>query len=205
MSVLDISKTLIYKFWYDYIKTKYEDTAKLCYADTDNFIIHIITEDFFEDIDGDVKKWFDTANFDENDKRPPPIGMNKRVYGFFKDDLGGKIMKEFFTLRAKTYAYLTDGESEKKKTKGKNKCGIKRELMFKNYKDCLFNGGVKLKLQERFKSDHHKLYTEKVNKIALGSDDYKRLQTFDGIETYPYGTANEMLKVFESKENALKI
>ena len=77
--------------------------------------------------------------------------------------------------------------------------------MFKNYKDCLFNGGVELKLQGRFKSDHHKMYTEKVNKIALGSDDDKRLQTFDGIEIYPYGTTNEMLRVFESKENALKI
>ena len=88
MSVLDISKTLIYKFWYDYIKPKYEYTAKLCYTDTDNFIIHIITEDFFEDIDSVVKKWFDTSNFDENNKRPLPVGMNKRVYGFFKDDLG---------------------------------------------------------------------------------------------------------------------
>ena len=88
MSILDISKTLMYKFWYDYFKPKYGDKAKLCYTDTDNFIIHIITEDFFEDIDGVVKKWFDTSNFDENNKRPLPVGMNKRVYGFFKDDLG---------------------------------------------------------------------------------------------------------------------
>ena len=111
MSVLDISKTLIYKFWYDYIKPKYEYTAKLCYTDTDNFIIHIITEDFFEDIDGVVKKWFDTSNFDENNKRPLPVGMNKRAYGFFKDDLGWKIMKDFSAPRPKTYAYLTDSES----------------------------------------------------------------------------------------------
>ena len=93
MSILDISKTLMYKFWYDYFKPKYGDRAKLCYTDTDSFIIHIITEDFFEDIAGDVKKWFDTSNYDENDKRPLPIGMNKKVYGFFKDELGGKIMK----------------------------------------------------------------------------------------------------------------
>ena len=61
---------------------------KLCYTDTDSFLIHIITEDFFEDIVYDVTKWFDTSNYDENDKRPLPIGTNKKVYGFFKDELG---------------------------------------------------------------------------------------------------------------------
>ena len=93
MSVLDISKTLMYEFWYDYIKPKYKEKAKLCYMDTDSFVINIFTEDFFEDINNDVERWFDTSNYDENDKRPLPIGMNKKVYGFFKDELGGKIMK----------------------------------------------------------------------------------------------------------------
>ena len=104
MSILDISKTLMYKFWYDYFKPKYGDRAKLCYTDTDSFIINIITEDFFVDISDDVERWFDTSNYDENDKRPLPIGMNKKVYGLFKDELRGKIMKELVTLRAKTYA-----------------------------------------------------------------------------------------------------
>ena len=61
MLILDISKTRMYKFWYDYIKTKYGDRAKLCYTDTDSFVIHIITEDFFEDISNDVEIWFDTS------------------------------------------------------------------------------------------------------------------------------------------------
>ena len=65
--------------------------------------------------------------------------------------------------------------------------------MFGNYKDCLYNGEVILKSQRRFKSDHHKVYTEEVNKIALRSDDDKRLQTFDKVTTYPYGTTNEMM------------
>ena len=69
MSILDISKMVMYKFWYNYIKPKYGDRAKLCYTDTDSFTIHIITEDFFEDIADNVKKWFDTSNYDENDKR----------------------------------------------------------------------------------------------------------------------------------------
>ena len=73
MSILDISKTLMYEFWYDYIKPKYQDRAKLCYMDTGSFVIHIKTEDFYEDIANDVEKWFDTSNY-ENDKRPLPLG-----------------------------------------------------------------------------------------------------------------------------------
>ena len=101
-SILDIGKTLMYKFWYDYIKPKYEDRAKLCYMDTDSFIIHIITEDFFVDIfSDDVGRWFDTSNYDENYKRPLPIDKNKKVIGLFKDELGGKIVKEFLHLEQK--------------------------------------------------------------------------------------------------------
>ena len=99
MSILDISKTLMYKFWYDYFKPKYGDRAKLCYTDTDSFIIYIKTEDFFQDISSDVGKWFDTSNFDKNDKKPLPIGKNKKVPALFKDELRGKIITEFVTLR----------------------------------------------------------------------------------------------------------
>ena len=79
-------------------------------------------------------------------------------------------------------------DSEVKKAKGTKKCIIKRELMFENYKDCLFNGEAILKSQQRFKSDHHKVYIEEVNKIALSSDDDKRLQTFNRVTTCLYGT-----------------
>ena len=109
MSILDISKTLMYKFWYDYINPKYGDRAKLCYTDTDSFIIYIKTEDFFEDISNDVERWFDTSNYDKNDKRPLPIGKNKKVPGLFKDELGGRIVIEFVGIRPKTWAYLIDG------------------------------------------------------------------------------------------------
>ena len=146
MSMLDINKTLMYKFWYDCIKPKYEDRAKLCYTDTDSFIIHIITEDFFADISDDVIKWFDTYNYDENDKRPLPTGKDKKVIGLFKDEFGGKIIKEFCALGAKTYSYLMSDDSEVKKAKGTKKCIIKPELMFKNYEDCLFNSEVILTL-----------------------------------------------------------
>ena len=124
------------------------------------------------------------SNYDENDKRQFPIGK-KKVIGLFEGELGGKIMKEFCALRAKTYAYLIEDDSEKKKSKGRKKCVIKRRLLFENYKDCLFNDKIKIKVQQRFKSDHHVLYTEEVNKMALSSDDDKILQTPDKIATYP--------------------
>ena len=114
-----------------------------------------------------------------------------------KDELGGKVIKEFCALRAKTYSYLMVDDGEVKKAKGTTKCVIKRGLMFENYKDCLFNGEVILKSQQRFKSDHHKVYTEEVNKVVLSSNDDKRLQTFDRIETYLYGT--NALKACESE------
>ena len=137
MSILDISKTLMYKFWYNYTKPKHEDRAKLCYTDTDSFIIHIITEDFFVDISDDVERWFDTFNYDENDKRSLLIGQNKKVIRLFKDELGAKAITEFCALRAKTNSYLMDDKSEVKKAKGTKKCITKRGLTFENYKDCL--------------------------------------------------------------------
>ena len=197
MSKLDISKILIFKFWYDYIKPKYG------YMDTDSFVIYIKTEDFFEDISNDVEKWFDTSNY--NDKRPPPIGKNKKVLGLFKDELGGKIFTEIVALRPKTCASLMDDGSDHKKAKGTKKCVIKQKLMFENYKDCLFNNKTIYRSHERFKSFYDNMYTEEANNIALSNDDDKRLQTFDGIETYPYETTNEVLKVFEAKQNVLKI
>ena len=139
MSILDVSKTLMYEFWYDYLKPKYKDKVKLCYVDTNSFVINTFTEDFFEDINNDVERWFDTSTYDENDKRPFLMGVNKKVIGMFKDELGGKIMKELCALRAKTYTYLTDDDIEKKKAKGVKRCLIKRRLIFENYKDSLFN------------------------------------------------------------------
>ena len=106
-------------------------------------------------------------------------------------------MKEFCTLRAKTYSYLMDDGSEVKKSKGTKKYITKRETMFENYTDCLFNDKIILKSQQRFKSDHHKVYTEEVNKIALSSDNDKRLQTFNRVTRYPFGT--NAFKVCESK------
>ena len=121
LSILDISKTIMYEFWYDCIKLIYRDRAKLCYNDTDSLVIYIKTEDFYKDIAKDIERWFDTCNYDKNDERPLPIGMNKKVIGLFKDVLGGKIMTEFVAHRTKGYAYSMEDGSEHKKAKGAKK------------------------------------------------------------------------------------
>ena len=105
-----------------------------------------------------------------------------------KDDLGGEIMIEFVALRPKTYFYLKDDGDCNKWAKGTKKCVRKRVLKFNDCKDCLLNNEIVLKSQQIFKSEAHYVYTEEINKISLSSNDDKRLQTFDRITSYPYGT-----------------
>ena len=140
LSILDISKTLMYEPWYDYMKPKYGDNEKLCYMDTDGFIMHVKTEDFYKDIADDVEKRFDTSNYECD--RPLPTEKNKNVIGLMKYQLGGKIMKEFVALRPNTYSYLIDDGWSDKKAKGTKKCVIKRRLRFNDYKDCLLNNEI---------------------------------------------------------------
>ena len=137
LSILKISKTLMYEFWYDYMKPKYNDNVKLCYMDTDSFIMNIKTNDFYKDIANDVENRFDTSNYEIN--RPLPTGKNKKVIGLMKDELGGKIITKFVTLRRKTYSFLTDDGKEDEKAKGTKKCVIKKMIKFNDYKKCLLN------------------------------------------------------------------
>ena len=102
LSILEISKILMYEFWYDYRKPKYGNDVKLCYMDTDSFVMNIKTNDFYKDISSDVENRFDTSNYEVN--RPLPMGKNKKVIGLMKDELGGEIITEFITLRPKTYS-----------------------------------------------------------------------------------------------------
>ena len=185
LSILDISKILMYEFWYDYMKPKYGNRVKLCYMDTDNFIMSIKTNDFYKDISIDIDKRFDTSNYEIN--RPLPTGKNKKVIGLMKDELGGKIITEFVTMRPKTYFYSTDDGKEDKKAKGTKKCVIERMIKFNDYKNCLLKDKVLLKSQQRFISKKHDVYTENVNKIALSNNDNKRIVSSDKITSYPYG------------------
>ena len=185
LSILDVSKILMYEFWYDYMKPKYNDNVKLCYMDTVSFVMNIKTNDFYKDIANDVEKRFDTSNYEVN--RPLPTVKNKKVIGLMKDELGGKIITEFVTLRPKTYSHLTDDGKEDKKAKGTKKCVIKRMIKFDDYKNCLLKNEVILKSQQRFVSKKHDVYTENINKIVLSNNSDKRIVSSDKITSYPYG------------------
>ena len=185
LSILEISKILMYEFWYDYMKPKYSDNVKLCYTDTDSFIINIKTKNFYKNIANDVEDRFDTSNYEVY--RPLPTGKNKKVIGLMKDELGGKVITEFAALRPKTYSYLTDDCKEDKNAKGTKKCAVKGMIKFNDYKNCLLNDEVVLKSQQRFKSKGHNVHTKNINKIALSSNDNKRIILLDKITIYPYG------------------
>ena len=134
-----------------------------------------------------LKKYIykDTSNYVVN--RPLPTKKNKKVIVLVKDELGGKIITEFASLRPITYSYLMDDNSNDKKAKGTKKCVIKRILKLNDYKNCLFKNEIILKSQQKFNSEVHNVHTEEINKIALSSNDDKRLQIFNRITLYSYG------------------
>ena len=115
MSILDLSKSLMYDFHYNYIKTKYGDNAKLIFIDTDSLAYEIRTKDFYKDIDDDIEKRFDTSDYPTNHSSGIKTGLNSKVLGMFKDDDDGKQIVEFVGLRAKLYSYKMLNGSEDKK------------------------------------------------------------------------------------------
>ena len=144
--------------------------------------------------------------FFKNDDRPLLIGKNKTVIGKFKDELVGKIISEFCVLKPKTYSYKLDSDDEVKKAKGNKKCVVKRHITFNNYDDILFNSNKLLRTQFTFKSDHHNIHTEKINKIPLNYFDDKRIQLDDKITTYPYGNFDNETNInFEIKNNQINL
>ena len=181
-AILDLSKLIMYEFHYDYMLPKYGDNIKLCYMDTDSFVYDIETEDFYKDIADDVEARFNTSGYCD---RPLPVGKNKKVIGLMKDELEGQIMKEFIALRPKMYSYRV-GNSEPKKCKGIKKCVVKKTITFEDYKRCLFDGRNVHRSQLLFRSNKHEVKTLKVNKLALNSQDNKRISV-DGIASYAIG------------------
>ena len=187
-AILDLSKIVMYEFHYDYMLSKYGlEKLKLCYMDTDSLVYYIKTEDFYKDIANDVKERFDTSGYCKEDARPLPIGLNKKVVGLMKDELGGKIMTEFVALRPKLCSYKKLDGAEEKRCKGIKKCVVKRTLTFEDYKACLFNDSKEYRSQLMFRSSKHEVHTIRVNKVALNRDDDKRISKRDGISTLAIG------------------
>ena len=192
MSILDLSKTLMYEFHYDYIKPKYGDKAKLLFTDTDSLMYEIETEDFYKDISPDVQTMFDTSNYPKEHPSRIETGVNKKVIGLMKDEVGGKIITEFVGLRAKNYSYVCD-DIEHKKCKGIKKCVTKNDIKHEDYKTCLFTNVEQLRKMNVFRSRLHDVYTEEVNKVALSANDDKRIILGYGIHTLAHGHFRTLL------------
>ena len=151
--------------------------------DIDFLIYNIETGDFYKDLTNDVKERFDTSGYLPN--RPLPIGLNKKVIGLMKDELGVEIMEEFVTLRPEMYSYRTSSK-ESKKCKGIKKCVVRKTITFEDYNNCLFSGETSYRSQLMFRSSKHRIQTLEVNKLALNKDDDKRI-TIDGVRSLARG------------------
>ena len=157
MSILDLSKTLMYDFHYNYIKRKYGDKAILLFTDTDNLKYLLQTEDFYKHISENLKDKFDTSNYLPNHPSGIPSGLNEKVLGMFKDEAGGKVIDEFVGLRAKLYSYkMLEGE-ESKKCKRIKKSVVKKSIAHEDYKKCLFTGKEQLRKMNVIRSHMHEI------------------------------------------------
>ena len=136
LCILDLSKTLMYDFHYNYIVKKYGQRQKLLFTDTDSLEYEIKTEDFYQDISSDVEEKFDTSNYAKNHPSGIKTGCNKEVIGMMKDECGGEKILEFVGLRAKIYSYRMN-EKEEKNARGVKKNAIKKDLDFNDYYNCL--------------------------------------------------------------------
>ena len=185
MSILDISKTLIYDFHYKYMIPKFKENQQLLFTDTDSLCYEIKNVDFYKEIKPDINSKFDTSDLDKNNKFGFPQ-VNKKVLGLMKDEFGGKIALEFVGLRSKMYCLLIDSNNEIKKAKGVKKNVIKKEIKIQDYRNALKNINCNKKMN-LIRSYKHNVYCETLNKLALSGQDDKRIIDENGINTYAYG------------------
>src|SRR6218665_844849 len=184
MCILDLSKTLMYDFHYNYLKNKYDEgEAKLLFTDTDFLAYEIQTDDFYA---RDIQERFDTSEYPKDHPSEIKTGVNKKVIGMFKDEAAGKQIEAAVGLRSKLYWYRMAGEDHKK-CKGVQKKVVKKTISHENYKDCLFTRRDQLRKMNVIRSYLHDIYTEEMSKVALSADDDKRVILQDGIHTLAYG------------------
>ena len=182
MSVLDLSKRIMYTFFYDHLKTLYGDKIRMLYTDTDSLIVHVTTDNIYTDMKQHARL-YDTSNYPTD--HPLYSTVNKKKAGTFKDELGGKIMTEFIGLRSKMYSYI--GDDCGKRAKGVSRSVLKNTITHDDYRDCLFKQQVFSRDMPGLRSHNHEVYGETVRKVALSALDTKRYILDDGISTLAYG------------------
>ncbi|MCG8403668.1 MAG: hypothetical protein MI923_00590, partial [Phycisphaerales bacterium] len=184
-AILDLSKTLMFDFHYNYIKKKYGNKAELLFTDTDSLMYHIYTDDFYKDITHDILTKFDTSDYPTDHESGIPTGVNKKVVGMFKDEVAGKQITHFVGLRPKLYSFkiencrrvLGGSIPPIRKCKGIKKSVVKKKLDFDDYVQCLFSGEKQMRSMKIIRSENHDIYSKEVNKVALSNEDDKRLLT----------------------------
>ena len=187
MCILDLSKTLMYDFHYNYIKKKYEDKAKLLFTDTDSLTYEIEAKDVYQDF------WKDKHRFDNSDHPQDSTYFdttNKNVIGKFKDEAAGVPIFEFVGLRSKMYSYMKDDHNGGKTAKGIKKNVVKKDIQHKNYKEILFNNKQMYHKMKTIRSKNHELSSYEINKVSLSCFDDKRYIHEDGLTSYAYGHKN---------------
>ena len=182
MSVLDLSKHLMFDFYYNTLKARYGDKIRLLYTDTDSVIIHVQTEDIYADMSLNADL-YDTSNYSPG--HPLYSDQNKKIIGKLKDELGGKVMTEFIGIRPKMYSYV--GEESGKRAKGVKKSVLCKTITHEDYKKCLLNREVFSRDMPGLRSRAHTIYGETVHKVALAPLDTKRYILDDGISTLAFG------------------
>ena len=187
VAIFDISKILMFDFYYDFVQPTWGPKAEVLFTDTDSLALQVHTEDLYQDIEPHVDTWFDTSKLKPGNPQGLPPGKNSGIVGKFKDEEPNDVITEFVGVRAKNYGYTTLGGTEKKKDKGIKKAVIKKEITFDDFKDCVLNGVVKCVTQNTIRSRKHEVFTESLHKKALCPKDDKRVVLEDGIHTLPIG------------------
>ena len=182
-ATLDYSKIIMYEFHYKYMKPKYGENLWLCYRDTNSFVYNIKTDDFYKDIADDVEARFNTSGYSSSRVRPLSIGVNKKVIGLMKNELGGRIMTEIMAVRLKLYAFKMLNGGGDKKCKGVKRCVVKKMLDFDDYTQCLLAGQNAFRKQLLLQNKLQGVHTTEVNKIALSRNNNKRVIQKDGVST----------------------
>ena len=184
MCILDLSKTLMYDFHYNYIKKEYGSRAKLLFTDTDSLTYELETEDVYKDL-WKRKELFDNSDYPKGS--PYEFQENKKVIGKFKDGSCGKIISEFVGLRSKMYSYIMEDGKGGMTAKGIKKNIIKKNIMHEDYKNTLLNEEQMRHKMRTIRSVKHKLQSFEINKISLSCFDDKRYIHDNGMSHYAYG------------------
>ena len=182
-AILDLSKSLMFDFHYNYIKKKYKNRAELMFTDTDSLLYQIHTDDFYKDISYDIKEKFDTSDYPPNHESGIQTGVNKKVIGMFKDEVAGRQITHFVGLRPKLYSFKVEDGSLTKKCKGVKKNVVKNKIEFEDYVECLFSGERQMRNMKIIRSENHDIYSKEVNKVALSNEDDKRVVMEDKVNT----------------------